>query len=160
MGEQRCTNVLTVAKSVTAMERTRGFTNHQNLVLTSALSSLRRSTTMPKLNEIQDERNKRKQANEHPTPDADLLSEFWDLLIKLHEKDGVQPLSLHPGLWERKIDDKWEIRANGHKEPIEHVPPFSIYVKFNGWPAGVIDPSGSCFAAGSLANLETFNAAL
>lgn len=32
------------------------------------------------------------------------------------------------------------------------VPPFGIYLEFNGWPAGVVTPGGGCIAAGGVAN--------
>lgn len=115
---------------------------------------------MPKLSEIQAEREKRRKANEHATPYEDALARFWDLAVQLRKKDGIPGLSHHPGVWTRKLDDRWTLKANGHGEPIDDVPPYSFHIEYNGWPAGVIDPNGAVFAAGTLANLDTFNAAL
>lgn len=86
------------------------------------------------------------------------VARTWDLLGDLRIKDGTQ---FEPQkLWKRKIDERWTMAVNGSKERIENVPAFSIYVDFNGWPAGLIDTRGCSFAAGTLANLETFNEAL
>ena len=93
------------------------------------------------------------------------LSEAFLEIARLAERLGIKPLNELAGCWEYQIDRQWFMAVNGHNEPIEcsmgvSVPPFHAYVQFNGWPAGIIDASGSCFAAGDLANLESFNAAL
>lgn len=76
-----------------------------------------------------------------------------------------------PGCWELQIDDRWWIALNGHKVPTptsgephgeggpDGVPPFSCYVEYNGWPAGILDYEGGEFAAGEGANPATFVAA-
>jgi hypothetical protein len=75
------------------------------------------------------------------------------------------PLNRHPGCWEVGIDQHWWIAVNAHNEPKTcskgtEVAPFACYVGFNGWPAGILTPTGGALAAGSLANEETFLAAL
>lgn len=54
---------------------------------------------------------------------------------------------------------------NGHKTPMRcshgiEVPPFSVYVQFNGWPAGILDAGGGVLAAGEAANEKNFIDAL
>jgi hypothetical protein len=74
-------------------------------------------------------------------------------------------LSKLPGCWERQVDERWWLAVNGHdKEALtsegDPVPAFSAYIKFNGWPAGIVDPYGGLLAAGELANERTLMAAL
>lgn len=75
---------------------------------------------------------------------------------------GVAPLNKLPGCWEYEVDERWAFAFNGHPEPkaSKYCPapvlPFSVYVQFNGWPAGVIDPTGGVFAAGDAANEDAF----
>jgi hypothetical protein len=95
------------------------------------------------------------------------LERFWSGFIALAEKRGGSPLNKHEGCWYVALDEHWEVAANGHGQPTkcdrfrQHagfaptVPPFSIYVEFNGWPAGVIDPYGCSIAAGEAANIFT-----
>jgi hypothetical protein len=91
------------------------------------------------------------------------------LILELHKADGVLPLSHLPGLWHRKLDERWEIYVNGHAQKMRiegpgegEVLPFDCYVEYNGWPAGMFSiPTGEgCIAAGSAANYETFCDAL
>jgi hypothetical protein len=85
---------------------------------------------------------------------------FWEVLVDLGSVAGFIPLNQHPGIVRFNVDDSWKLSMNGHTETIEQVPPFSVYVEFNGWPAGIIDPSGGCIAAGQLANLDTLLTAM
>jgi hypothetical protein len=48
------------------------------------------------------------------------------------------------GLWEISLDGA-NLRAS---------------IKFNGWPAGIIDPAGGIIAAGGIANEDAFIAAI
>ena len=73
---------------------------------------------------------------------------------------------------ERQVDDAWFVAFNGYAEDTpttggkdamgQEVPvfPFSVYVEYHGWPAGMLTPSGGEFAAGAGANPGTFVAAL
>jgi len=94
-----------------------------------------------------------------------VICEAFDALADLCVALGEAPLTKHAGLWERQVDERWHIAVNGHTE--EHptaegfpVPPFCCAVKFNGWPAGLFDPTGGVIAAGEGANETTFIAAL
>lgn len=82
--------------------------------------------------------------------------------------DGIGLISEMPrGVWHRKIDEHWEIYFNGHDKPrrareadSEPLPPYGVYVVFNGFPAGILLPSGGVIAAGSAANEDSFIAAI
>ena len=91
-----------------------------------------------------------------------------ELIFELHKRDGGPGLSKLPGLWERKLNDRWTIWINGLMEELTPRPgmcpigPGEVYVEFNGWPAGLfslITGEGE-IAAGGLANYDTFCTAL
>ena len=87
---------------------------------------------------------------------------------------GAADLKNHPGCWESQVDDGWFVAFNGHGEPTPTrggkgrgdggatimVEPFSVYVEWYGWPAGILTPGGGTMAAGAEANAQTFVAAL
>ena len=78
---------------------------------------------------------------------------------------GASPLTKYENCWEERLDEKWEIAMNGHKTPKRcshgiEVPPFSVYVQYNGWPAGILDPTGGIIASGESANEQNFIAAI
>lgn len=90
----------------------------------------------------------------------------WVGCCMLAKKDGVVPIASAPnGIYCRKFGE-WEIAFNGTGEQKnkteEHpaLPPFNAFVKFNGWPAGIIGPDGGPLAAGAAANEDTFIAAI
>lgn len=70
-----------------------------------------------------------------------------------------------PGTWRHQVDELWHIELNGHQQDLPDVDglplkPYHCHIKFNGWPAGILNPRGGCIAAGEAANEETFIAAL
>lgn len=74
---------------------------------------------------------------------------------------GVTKIDSLPGLWENKIDDTWTIKCNGHNYEVENVPPFSWYIEFNGWPAGVISVMGDgVLCAGKAGNEDNLRRAI
>ena len=89
-----------------------------------------------------------------------------ELILALHEHDKTAPIGKLPGLWERKLDERWTIWVNGHLEPLPAgdgaqmmVHPGDCYVEYNGWPAGsfsIIHPGQGMIAAGAKANYHTF----
>jgi hypothetical protein len=84
-----------------------------------------------------------------------------DLAIAL----GEAPINKCDGCWEHAIDENWWVAVNPHLEPRstssgEEVPSGHAYVKFNGWPAGLLTPFGGTLAAGAAANEDTLIAAL
>lgn len=86
--------------------------------------------------------------------DQQLMEQFWGHMARLAPPGGIKDRVF-------RIDaGKWVLRANGHRVKTDGVPPFSVMVEFNGWPAGIIDPGGAVIAAGSLANLQTLVDAL
>lgn len=90
---------------------------------------------------------------------------FLDV-IEYAQRRGVTTLKGIPGCWESQVDAQWWLAINGHAEATrttkggEPIPPFSCYVEFNGWPAGLLDPYGGAIAAGDVANADSFRAAL
>ena len=92
-------------------------------------------------------------------------STTFGAVILLAEKLGATPINKHPECWECQIDEQWWIAVNPHNQAREcsqgvPVEPLHCYVEFNGWPAGVFSPFGGEFAAGELANEQTFVEAL
>lgn len=90
-----------------------------------------------------------------------------ELIFQLHQRDGVLPVGKMPGLWERRLDDRWTFWINGQLEPVRTPTDFNLrpgecYVEFNGWPAGILSmiTGEGYIAAGSLANYQTFCEAL
>jgi hypothetical protein len=75
------------------------------------------------------------------------------------------PLHKHAGCWEHQIDKQWWIAFNGQKQAVEcskgiSVDPYHVYIEFNGWPAGIINPFEGTLCAGEIANESTFIAAV
>ena len=88
---------------------------------------------------------------------AECFSKVAELAIAL----GVEGINKLPGCWEHHVDDHWLIKVNGHTEPVGDIKPYEMMVWFNDWPAGIIHPiTGGVIAAGTLANEDTFIAAL
>lgn len=97
------------------------------------------------------------------------LPDAVSLVCDLHKRDGATPIGKLPGVWHRKIDERWQIWVNGHMTEMKGGPdgdigihPGDCYVEFNGWPAGsfsMIHGTG-VIAAGSQANYHTFCEAL
>jgi len=93
-----------------------------------------------------------------------------ELICQLHAKDGGPPIGKLPGVWHRKLDERWRIFLNGHmdrrlvyeEQPGLTIGPADCYVEYNGWPAGIwnIVTGEGCIAAGEVANYETFCQAL
>lgn len=98
-------------------------------------------------------------------PNADIaVPKLMVLVADLCVARGEAPVNQYENCWVCKIDDHWTIAVNGHKEPKEFrchsLQPYEVYVEFNGWPAGLFDPSGGGIAAGTLANEDTLCDAL
>lgn len=75
------------------------------------------------------------------------VSEAFMAIVELGTALGIPPLCQHVGCWEHRLDDRWFIAVNGHRTPMKtaagvEVPPFTAYVERDGWPAGLINPSG------------------
>lgn len=89
----------------------------------------------------------------------------FGVIIQLGNALGVRDINQLPGCWEHAVDDQWRIALNGHGDERTAfgratVPPYHIYVEYNGWPAGLIGPAGGVIAAGDGATEDTFIAAV
>lgn len=90
----------------------------------------------------------------------------WLGVCALAKKDGIKDLRNHGDGVYRTTFGLWTALLNGSDKPVapeggkQTLPPFDIYVTFNGWPAGVIGPDGGILAAGDAANEDTFIAAI
>ena len=85
------------------------------------------------------------------------VSKVFSRIVDLMLVRGITNINALPGCAEIKVDEQWEISVNGHSEPMKcrcgsEVPPYAAFIKFNGWPAGVLTPYGGIIAAGRLAN--------
>lgn len=94
-----------------------------------------------------------------------IICEVFQAACEFAMSRGAERLRDQSGTWDSDVDDKWWISINAHAQDAEcsrglNVPPCSVYVEFNGWPAGVIDAAGGCIAAGKIANEEAFVTAL
>ena len=89
---------------------------------------------------------------------------IFDLAAQIADKEGGVPLNKHNGCWVKKLDEHWTIAINGHGEPKKYnncdIPPYTMYVEFNGFPAGIVDPFGGVMATGELANEDALIAIL
>ncbi len=50
----------------------------------------------------------------------------------------------------------WGMELNPTNEQLDDVPPFTVTITWNGWPAGSLEASGGWICAGELANESTF----
>lgn len=75
------------------------------------------------------------------------------LLIDYALSQGAKQVNKIPGLWDNKIDEHWRIQFNPHHDVLGNVPPFSWYVEYNGFPAGILDIRGDgIICCGEFAN--------
>lgn len=75
------------------------------------------------------------------------VKELFVAIMKYGVATGATRIDLLPGCWERQVSDECWISMNGHKEPIKNskghiLHPFQIYIEWNGWPAGIVEPGG------------------
>lgn len=92
-------------------------------------------------------------------------SEAFVRVVQLADALRVCRIDKRPGCWEQQVDERWWVAVNGHPHEIKcshgaAVPPLSVYVEFNGWPAGYFGPGGGVIAAGDAANESNFIEAL
>jgi hypothetical protein len=89
------------------------------------------------------------------------MTEVMLAVVNMAERLGVKSINTLPGCWEHQIDKHWWIAVNGKRKPQMcskgvQVPPFSIYIEFNGWPAGICDSHGGVICAGAVGNEKEF----
>lgn len=76
---------------------------------------------------------------------AECFSKVADLAGVL----GVTKINRLPGLWVHKVDDEWQVSANGHGETIDQVPPYSIRIEnLKYLSIGIVNPSGGMIVGG------------
>jgi hypothetical protein len=97
---------------------------------------------------------------EQITPQHEAFDAIWTTVCAIAMKVGAAPLNQWPGLWRFDVDEHWKIAVNAHDEEIEGIPKFRLYAEWNGWPAGMLSPTGGEIAAGTLANIFTLREAL
>jgi hypothetical protein len=103
-----------------------------------------------------------------PTAHQEAFSDVWELIGELAIADRVGPLNKLGAVWNRKLDDQWTLWINGtdgnlntgEKGAPVALDRFYMYVEFNGWPAGYLNPHGGSIAGGEAANILTFRDAL
>lgn len=84
-----------------------------------------------------------------------------ELLLEYAISTGAKRINELPGLWINQVDEHWLIKCNGHEDVIDHVPPFSWSIEYNGWPAGIMHIRGDGFlCSGEMANEKTLIAAI
>ena len=88
------------------------------------------------------------------------VSEVYALTAELLLARGLSSIKDRPGLTVQEIDNLWAVAINPHRDEIDSVPPYHMLFEFNGWPAGLVSPTGGPFAAGSAANEDALLAAL
>lgn len=82
-----------------------------------------------------------------PVRSADpiLVPEVFALVSDLGHALGVRDLKSRQGLWKHRIDDRWVVFVNPHREPIRcqgasvgfPLPALTMYFEFNGRPIGL-----------------------
>ena len=86
-----------------------------------------------------------------------------DMICRLHQALGMQPVKGQ--VWIHKLNKNWTIAINGKSHAVEIEPekcmkaelrPIDFAVWWNGWLAGLFNPHGGIFAAGSGANEDAF----
>lgn len=95
------------------------------------------------------------------------LGKLIEALFRWASAHGAEQLAGHPGIWEHAVDETWRVAINGHRVTEQasdgvDVPPFHVYLSFNGWPWALFHPAADSIATGhgEAANSATFLAAL
>lgn len=84
-----------------------------------------------------------------------------EVLLDYAISTGVGRIDILPGLWTSQIDEHWLVMCNGHQEVIDHVPAFSWFFEYNGWPAGIMGIRGEgIMCTGEIANEKALIAAI
>lgn len=76
------------------------------------------------------------------------------MVARLAEELGAAPIK--GKVWTHKLDDHWLIKINGCHEKKDSIPPYCMFVEFNGFPAGCLSPFEGSFADGTAANEDEF----
>jgi hypothetical protein len=102
----------------------------------------------------------------HAMAASSSFTEIMTTIAELARTLGVHHINQLVGCWEMDVNEDWWFALNGHDDVVvcSHgvkVQPYTAYVEWQGWPAGMVDPYGGMLAAaGESANEDTFLAAL
>ena len=93
------------------------------------------------------------------------IAEVFGKIVGLACELGARDIYRLPGCWEHAVDESWWVAVNGHEQKVKcsrgaFVPPFAVYIEFNGFPAGFCDAGGGTLAAGAIANEDALIEAL
>lgn len=93
------------------------------------------------------------------------IPEVFLAVADLAKARALKPANQYPGCMEIEVDEHWWIALNGHREAMACskgpvVDSFTMYVEFNGWPAGVVGIDGGVLVGGERANEATLLEAL
>lgn len=95
------------------------------------------------------------------------ITELFAAIVQYGARRGVEGINTLPGCWEFEPAPGWFIAVNGHDEKMSLskrsdvlVDPFTAYVEWHGFPAGIITPTSGILAAGSEANEQALLTAL
>lgn len=97
---------------------------------------------------------------------SDRYSEVFVALVSWSQSLGAKSIKDLPGCWESHVGGSgWWVAINGHDVPTKNthggvVPPFSAWIEWNGWPAGLVGPRGGTLVVGEAANEDSLIAAL
>ena len=82
------------------------------------------------------------------------INAVFFLVAEIGYAQGVRDLKNKPP-WVLEFGS-WKIVTNGKDKPVQWertwIPPFSMYIEFNGWPAGTLNAHGGGMVAGGIAN--------
>lgn len=98
------------------------------------------------------------------------IAEVFALVCELAVALGCRALNERPGCWHHELADPkggtWAFTLNPHEtseaigDTATQLPPFHLFVEWNGFPAGIVSPGGGVIAAGACANEAACIAAL
>jgi hypothetical protein len=88
------------------------------------------------------------------------VGEAFALIVELCMALGHENISTLPGLLRVDIDANWSVAVNGHKAIVDLVPGYHVAISYNGFPAGLLNPSDGMIVAGEAANEDALIAAL
>lgn len=95
----------------------------------------------------------------------DAMPEPFVKLVELAHELGYRNIKNAPGVIEFDVDDHWHVAINGKRREMKTmngmpVGWLTVYLEFNGWPAGNLYAQGGWIAAGRLANERSLLAAV
>ena len=77
------------------------------------------------------------------------ITRVFAKVVDLAEAVGVTKISQLAGCWEYRIDDKWSLKVNGHREEVDGLPAFHGMATCNEWPASIFSPFSGTVLGGT-----------